>query len=182
MNLRIFPDLFGTSNFQFSKKAPHLSAGFTLVELLVVSSIIIVFITSVLVIISDLFRTRAVGDRKEVMQNTMTLLANELTQEIVWSVSASHTDMGVNDELTLIREESSGGTITTTYRVDSGILLKNNESLTPSDVKITSFDIHNLGTADIPLWRVTVELEMTTGTIPPLNNVITVSMRKKFVQ
>ncbi len=165
-----------------NKKNHDLEAGFTLFELIIFLLIIVVLITSILAIVTDIFRSQRTGDRQEVIQSSMISLANDLTQEIQWGESAIVTDMGVEDSLEVVKEETPGVLITTIYRVEDGVLLKNEKTLLSSNIRVTDFDIENLqDEGTLSLLRIRIGLEMAIGNPERIEKVIVVSMRNQIV-
>lgn len=176
------PNLALRDNIQDSSEKHTAQAGFTLFELIIFLLIIVVLITSILAIVTDIFRSQRTGDRQEVIQSAMISLANDLTQEIQWGESAILTEMGVADSLEVVKEEDPGVLIRTIYRVEDGVLLKNEKTLLSSNVRVTNFDIENLqeeGT--LSLLRIRIGLEMAIGNPERIEKVIVVSMRNQIV-
>ena len=179
MLVKIFPASFGTSNFKFSEQDnQNLQSGFTLFELLVFLLIVVALTTSLLAIVIDLFRSQKIGDNEEIMQNTFVALTNDITQEVQWSESAVHTDNAELDSFQLVKEDLSGATVTTNFSVDTGMFLKNDEALLPTGLRVTAFDVENVATSTLPLWRIRLQLEFTEGRPQTTEKIITVSMRK----
>lgn len=167
---------FLSTNYRTTRTS---SSGFTLVELLVVLAVSIIAIFSTLAIVVDIFRSQATGERREEQQNAMVAITNDLTQEIQWSKSAVHTDNGDTDIFTIVRDDPSGDEVTSIYRVHNGILEKNESPLLANTMKVTHFDIQNISSGAVPLWRVQISIEMTNGTPQTLEKILTVSMRRR---
>jgi type II secretory pathway pseudopilin PulG len=144
-----------------SPKSKRANSGFSLVEILIFTAVVSVLAVLLLATLSSFIKTFNTARKLSLLQDTTTLILNDLTQEIHWSDDAKITDNGNQDELSLeIIDSDTGITATTDYSIDQGVLKKNGEPLTPNKVTVNTFDIVNRdGTDSLPCLKIKIGLE-----------------------
>lgn len=156
--------------------------GLTLIELLVYAAVAGIFIVLILSILNSFFKSRNTVRKLSLLENSLTLVFNDFTQEIHWSDDASIN----GDVLTLTQTETNDGSgqVEVEYKVSNGQLLKNGNPITPPQVTVTTFEVKNVAPeGKIKCLEITLELEHT-GADPKIlaENKTTISLRKTKFQ
>lgn len=156
-----------------------VTAGFTIIELLIVLLIGIIVSIAVLRTIFSFIRTqrtlRSISDLTIASETIM----NELTHDIHW---ATELDVSLLPDEVVVLVDSQ----LVEYYLDTAIepasIVKNGVSLNPKTVKVVDFQVVNLADSDtLPLLEVTLVLESNTtlGSRSIKETKTIVSMRNK---
>lgn len=135
--------------------------GFTLIELLIVIAIIGILVVYLLAILNNFLKTRSTAQKLDALQNTATLVFNDINQE--FHLAKSVAFVSPDDKMTLevydINDPTVINTISYSYDSTNLKIFKDAQALTPDEVKITGFIITNMAAGSLPLLKIELELE-----------------------
>lgn len=148
--------------------------GFTLVELLVATTLGAIVTLGALRVVNNLYQSQRTARKISELLNATEPLFNQLTQDIHWAQSY---DLNGN---TLFLFDHNQDPIAS-YRIDGDALLRNNDPLFEDNIRLTHFDVTNRAPASqLPLLEISLGLEHQSqqGSQATLDTKTTISMRQ----